>query len=100
MSTNKEIAEAFKRAVPILARNESECSWLNWNEYICHSLELSTPLAGAMAARNVIHTRLNGPGSVVTWLLKQGIPAEDLTKDNVQAYRHRWLQELIREFSA
>jgi len=38
--------------------------------------------------------------TVRLWLIRKGIPKEDLTPEAVQEYRHRWLDQLIKEFKA
>lgn len=51
-------------------------------------------------ARTVINDRLGKYVNVTCWLEgKCGISANLLTRRNVQEYRHRWLQELIKEFA-
>lgn len=49
----------------------------------------------------VLLDRLEGEFDVKSWLLnKAKVPEDQLTDQNVQAYRLRWIDELIREFSA
>lgn len=104
---NKEIAEVFRKAKIILAKNRAEClargfdNKLIYQEYICHSiLESCGPSVPRVAALNVIKSRLGGYYSLETWVLRNipnvGYP---VNKDDMQAYRHRWLDALIEEFS-
>jgi hypothetical protein len=98
MTTRKEIATAFRAAVPYLWDGVSP-------EYItkftCTAIRDSRHPAWE-AAQAVISARLQGKDSVMCWL---DINYPELrvfyTPEQVhQAYRHRWLQELIREFEA
>ena len=51
-------------------------------------------------ARSVINDRLGRHSAVCDWLRSVvGINKDLLTRQNLQEYRHRWLQELIKEFS-
>jgi hypothetical protein len=109
----KAIHKAFKGAVKFLhtGRENSPGS----EEYICYSLDQ----AGFMQtvsncdrsywetmqlvedAKNIIQDRLGDDCiSVESWLKREAcIPVEELTFENIQAYRHRWLKSLIKEFS-
>lgn len=104
---NKEIAKVFRKAKTILAKNKAECfargfdNKLIYQEYICHSiLESCGPSVPRVAALNVVQSRLGGYYSLETWVLRNipnvGYP---VNKDDMQAYRHRWLDALIEEFS-
>lgn len=112
MSTRKEICEAFRAAKVITARNGKECNFDHQlagrkYEFICHALDaLSTEYPGAMGAKAVINDRFrvakDGRFSptVFVWLsVEGGIPQRLLTDNNVQAYKHRWLDSVIKEFS-
>jgi hypothetical protein len=105
--TRKQICQAFKDAVPRLARNEEDIAWYscsrgsNKEEFICLAISPNSLETQAMrAARNIIDNRIDCFGSVRYWLLDKGIPKKDITTNNVQEYRHRWLQSLIKEFSS
>lgn len=105
MATHKEIAEAFNAAKDITALNGAGCSSGEWqglgasgrHEFICHALDkVGTP--GAKEAQGIIRDRF-GLGTIYGWLRNYGISTSLLTDDNVQAYKHRWLDSVIKEFS-
>ena len=51
--------------------------------------------------RDRIQKSLEGHMYVVDWLeYKRRVPRRLLTTENVQAYRHRWLDALIAEYKA
>ena len=112
MATRKEICEAFRAAKVITARNGKECSFRDhYNgrkyEFICHALDiLGMASPGAMAAKAVVRDRFKVASdgrfspTVYVWLSQEAnIPERLLTDDNVQAYKHRWLDSVIKEFS-
>lgn len=71
------------------------------NAYICYAV---SDTAGNdyklyQLVTGLILNRLGNHAFVTGWLSAQGIPQEQLTKPNVQAYRKRWMNALIREFS-
>jgi hypothetical protein len=62
-----------------------------------------------MGAKAVINDRFksssNGQGrsssTIYCWLYDvAGVRSSQLTDDNVQAYKHRWLDSVIKEFSS
>lgn len=92
----KQIAEAFKAAVAHL--NDGTPA-LGKTLYICRALEKSNALHWRYA-RGVVIARLEGSATLGIWLHERcGVPPWDLTRPRLQAHRHAWLQELIREFS-
>jgi hypothetical protein len=107
MATRKQIWEAFTIAKRLTARNGEECQWgCQRYEFICHALDKLGHLPGAMGAKAVINDRFRIASdgrfspTIYTWLSGQGIPVRLLTDDNVQAYKHRWLDSVIKEFSS
>lgn len=109
MATRKQIAAAFKAAKELTAVDAAGCLGDEWHgrgstgrfEFICHALE-KIALPGARAAKEIIRDRFHvcGTTSVYVWLMEAAnIPAYLLTDDNVQAYKHRWLDSVIKEFS-
>ena len=50
-------------------------------------------------ARKMVMERLNGAVSVGRYLSNLGIPEKHHTSRNLQEFRHRWLDSLIKEFS-
>ena len=114
MATREQICEAFKAAKKLTARNGNECGFGplavgRKYEFICHALDaLAATYPGAMGAKAVInnrfgvekHQHLISP-TVFVWLSEVGgIPMSLLTDNNVQAYKHRWLDSVIKEFSS
>lgn len=97
----QQIAEAFKAAKPHLARS--------WNDsgrclQICYAIyKGAAPYAilpyGAKGAQGVIMSRLSPYPSVSIWLEQHGYFRPKHSLDLIQEFRHRWLDELIREFS-
>ena len=77
-------------------------------DYICQAIgtaeydKLVTSKAANRAAR-IINKRLDGNMSVTSWLKDRGfipINQDPFNNKQVQKYRHRWLNALIREFEA
>jgi hypothetical protein len=102
-ATNAEIRYAFAKALDYLWDGGNGRP----NEYICHAINC-TPLniaapatrRGADAAMVIVCNRLGGQHTVVTWLEDVAkIPYNEMTCENVQAYRKRWLEALAKEFS-
>lgn len=100
-----EIANVFRDAKSRLAKNAAECrpSNLTYEEYICWAIALlqgnHLPHAKS-AAKKVISDRLGEDYSLETWVISN-IPGMyfPVDKNELQAYRHRWLDALIEEFS-
>lgn len=89
----KQIASALKYA----KRKLSHTGFDTKNNHICFALSDSV---GANMARSIIMRRLGKAGSVTYWLGQKGlIKIYGYNKSLVQAYRHRWLNALIEEFS-
>ena len=105
--SNKRIAEVLRQAVPHLAQNESEILVGGKEDCVCFAILkgagynwYSDGNAGTRAIRKIIEKSLGGYGTVVGWLRGESNVSEDeLTTDNIQAYRHAWVQAMIKEFS-
>lgn len=105
MATRKQIAEAFIAAKALTALDGSGCVYREWNgngktgrfEFICLALE-AVKLPGAKEAIVIIRSRFGS--TIFSWLYGKGIPTAQMTDDNVQAYKHRWLDSVIKEFSS
>lgn len=68
------------------------------NYLICYALSYGQ---GTNLVRQIIHERLGNCNSVATWLVSNGYikySRPDFRKQ-VQTYRHRWVDALIKEFS-
>jgi hypothetical protein len=106
MATRKQIGEAFKAAKELTARNGQECYYTpnqrdRKYEFICHALDvLQLAYPGAIGAKAVINDRfMVAAPTIFVWLADVGgVPVSQLTDDNVQAYKHRWLDSVIKEF--
>jgi hypothetical protein len=105
-ATNAEIRYAFAKALDHLWNGKS--GGIRQTEYICHAIDRTTfniaaPATerGADAARKIVSTRLGrGRATVGEWLEDVAkVPYSQLTYENVQAYRKRWLESLAQEFS-
>lgn len=66
-------------------------------QHICYAITLTSDSRKALKLRREIRRVLGGCHSLYQWLGKHaGVPEELLTERNMQEYRHRWLDELIR----
>ena len=103
MAKMKKTSEVFRAAKFYLNRGNEDKT-----DYICGAIgdveraDLVTARA-ADRARYVISSRLNEEMSVTHWLKVRGfVPINKDPYNNVQVqkYRHRWLNALIKEFAA
>ena len=103
MTKMKKTSEVFRAAKHYLNRGNEDKT-----DYICVAIEdveranLVTSRA-AYRARAVVGIRLGDSVSVTCWLKDRGfVPMSEspLNNKQVQKYRHRWLNALIREFAA
>jgi hypothetical protein len=99
----KKTSEVFRAAKKYLNRGNEDKT-----DYICGAIsdveyaKLATARV-ADRARHVINSRLGEEVSVTHWLKVRGfVPMNKSPYNNlqVQKYRHRWLNALIREFEA
>lgn len=77
--------------------------------FICFAICLpgEEPTLGQCMARDMIMSRLQGYSTVVSWLstnspkfcVEASVLGMRAMDDAIQAYRHRWLDALIEEFS-
>ena len=94
------IAQALKNAKPYLSHGND-----NKEEFICFSIELGVQRIpqhrAARLAKHVIMERLDGCFTAEDWLkYTVGIAAVNRAGFvALQAWRHRWLDSLIEEFS-
>jgi hypothetical protein len=76
------------------------------HRYICHAIEYAAKYHGMNLSYgrerllSTISERLQGHATLEFWLNRNGVSVSDQTPALMQDYRHRWLQELIKEFSA
>lgn len=77
-------------------------------KHICDALNVAAA-AGELTqdqsqqAQDVIHARMSPQPNVIDWLANQGFithtSAYNEDETHVQEFRHRWCNELIKEFS-
>jgi hypothetical protein len=101
-TSNKQIAVIFKEAKKYLALNCSDSKY----SYICMAIDEvavkdSKQWENCVRAKFIISERLNGKYTVREWLIANGFRTSDdeIHSDQMQKYRHRWLDSLIKEFS-
>jgi hypothetical protein len=92
----RQIVEALKACKQYLWDGERDVGDKAY--CICFALR-RTFLHGAYLAVDVIDARIGEGNSLGRWLRYRGIPWKELTDDNMQAYRHAWVDQLIEEFS-
>lgn len=105
MKSKTKTSEAFIEAKNLLSRH-SRSSYIK-SYYICNALEEARD-AGLITqracsrAQGVIMERLSGYISVIHWLKQHEYIPQSTHPFNkqIQAYRHRWLKSLIKEYQA
>ena len=101
--SNKQIAEAFRNAVPWLRNGVGGLYRGGKHEFMCYAIsagnggarDSAKVDAAGEAAQKVISKRLGDCATLNCWLFCRGI---DWWLGDIQAYRHAWLQQLIEEF--
>lgn len=104
MSRNKQIAQAFKSVKPHLqTAEESQRDNFEKHEFICNALEKVSQLGVQVdAATDLIQQRIAPHRTLNAWVVHNVLGGDwNLCgRPAMQDYRHRWVDELIREFSA
>lgn len=103
MAKMKKTSEAFREAKKHLNRGGEDKT-----DYICSAIGQAEHAGmvtsrAAYRARATISIRLGDNPAVTSWLKERGfVPMKQSPFNNVQVqkYRHRWLNALIREFEA
>lgn len=106
MNKHSMIASALKAAKPFLAKSAHA---IHKEQFICYAI-LRAEERGkcewheTILARRMIMERLCGRYNIECWLqnrigYQKYFAAKLRNPDVIQEYRHRWLDELIREFS-
>ena len=100
----KDIGKAFKNAKGLLFDGHSGGE----NTFMCHAIRDGStdwmwPTDAVMRAISIIEHRLHPHTTVETWV-GVNIPGADkdarnIPRKEIQAFRHRWLDSLIKEFS-
>ena len=105
MTRSKEIVRALRAVKPILqtaeeaARNGAPLK----HEFICNALhqvgESGVPVGAALV---LIEDRIRPYATLNSWVARNvpGVTHQTLCHVDMQVYRHRWINELIREHSA
>lgn len=89
-------SEVLRAAKPFLAKNQQEMSSLD--SYICFAIEAAVGCRTAQKVQNeVIYPRLDPFSTASGWLKSQG---KHMTVDEVQQWRHNWVDQLIVEFES
>lgn len=90
----------FRAAKPFLNPGDASCI----AGFICFAITETAqrgiiPESDAAIAHNIVMTRLDGHATVQQWLKNvAGIPDSERPWDQVQQYRHRWLDQLALEW--
>lgn len=102
----RELAAAFRAAKPLLWSGKDRVIPPGQTGYICYALRGAYFRGSVLGptsrlAQELIAGRLDGHSTAVDWLYhRRGVPMSLLTSENVQDWRHRWLDMLIEEFSS
>ena len=105
--TNKQIAAAFISAKNNLSSGCHDENREYLSPYICGALALADDhtVVVRKVAKDVIEKRLGRCHTVTKWLYHNGyltndsFDADGERAKQIQLYRHRWLDSLIKEFS-
>jgi alpha-D-ribose 1-methylphosphonate 5-triphosphate diphosphatase PhnM len=107
--TNKEIADAFRKAIPFLSKGDELIVYNVNTKFICHAICIGqhtsySPRLDTLAyiAKNIIQIRMDQEICIEHWLYTRNLittiyPSGDEMSE-VQKYRLRWLNSLIEEF--
>ena len=101
---NKEIAAGFAAAKQYLWDGVSPRMPLYLPVHICVALsraseERKITVRVRKRCQEIIAQRIDGKVTLERWLISKGIRNAELTCQRMQAYRHAWLDLLIKEFS-
>lgn len=101
--TNKQIAKVFRKAIKYLGMTEDEVRHTRYKfRWICSAIGMTTSrelYEAVIAAGNIVRKRIDGYVEVTDWLRYMvGIHAREITTEQAQAYRKRWLESLAVEF--
>ena len=102
--TNKEIAAGFAAAKEYLWDGRSSQILGCLHIHICTAVsQASVKRKITVKVRNrcqeIIAQRIDRLNTLESWLNSKGIKNAELTHQRMQAYRHAWLDLLIKEFS-
>ena len=103
--TNKEIAAGFAAAKQYLWDGESlQILASSLPIHICIALSRASDKRKITVevrkhCQKIIAQRIDRRYTLEGWLTRKGIKKTELTYQRMQAYRHAWLDLLIKEFS-
>lgn len=103
----QEVSDVFYDAIDDLWDGHGSVSGYERGQfqekYICYILERNYDTVKSYninnRAKKIIIERLEGHGCLEEWLMTKGVPENDLTDENVQSHRIKWLERLSYEFS-
>jgi predicted house-cleaning NTP pyrophosphatase (Maf/HAM1 superfamily) len=102
-------SEILKKAKNYLLKGTDISHRADKSHYLCTAIYMAARRGASINRYNTLIAhidRLMNPSGRVKkychvgeWLIKEaGIPLEQLTYENLQDYRHRWLDHLIKEY--
>ncbi len=100
------LATTFRKAKEFVAKDAAECFLQDKMFQICYALDAVAEAEPDYwlhvgVAKNIVKSRIGDYVNLGTYLHEVvKVPMVDLTRDNMQAYRHRWLDALAAEFDA
>ena len=102
--TNKEIAAGFAAAKQYLWDGVSPKIPGHLPMYICLALSCASDKRKITAkvgkhCQEIIAQRIDRRYTLESWLSSKRVKETELTRQRMQAYRHAWLDLLIKEFS-
>lgn len=102
--TNKEIAAGFAAAKQYLWDGVSPQIPVYLPRHICLALSCATnkrkiTVKVRKHCQEIIAQRIDRRRTLESWLNSKGVKGAELTCQRMQAYRHAWLDLLIKEFS-
>lgn len=100
--TNKDIAKCFKRAKVTLATDIRDHIINYKTPYICHAIDDIYGMGSSIKddCKRIIQLRLGKHLSLERWLIGNKVVNSVPSLDEMQPYRHRWLDSLIEEFNS
>lgn len=102
--TSKKIAAGFAAAKQYLWDGMSSQIPVYLHTHICVALsraseERKITVRVRKRCQEIIDQRIDDKVTLGNWLISKGIKNAELTCQRMQAYRHAWLDLLIKEFS-
>ena len=99
--SNKDIVEAFKAAIPRLAKTKKQIDAGDGYEFICRAIDkVVLPIEHRAAAKEIISSRIYPSNTFCNWLFDKGFREAHTNGDKMQSHRHAWLKLLVEEFES